>query len=88
MSALIVALKGIVLLLWAGAFLTLARPFASPWHEILVALLVFGLPAHVVETWLFARSRGGLANVARADIVQIMVFGAPHLAAIKQRSAA
>jgi uncharacterized protein YhhL (DUF1145 family) len=86
MSALISFAKGTVLLLWAGAFVTLARPFPSPLHEILVVLLVLGLPAHVLETWLFARSRGGLAKVRRMDVVQIMIFGAPHLAAIRQRT--
>jgi uncharacterized protein YhhL (DUF1145 family) len=86
MSALIVALKGIVLLLWAGSFVTLVRPFASPVHEILVVLLVVGLPAHVLETWLYARKHGGVRHIRRTDIAQIMIFGAPHLAAIKLRS--
>jgi uncharacterized protein YhhL (DUF1145 family) len=86
MSALIFVLKGIVLLLWAGSFVTLVRPFASPVHEILVVLLVVGLPAHVVETWLFARKHGGVRSISRADVVQIMIFGAPHLAAIKLRN--
>lgn len=85
-SILLSVAKAIVLGLWACGIVTLVRPLSSPFHEIFVAVLVIGVAAHLVEAWLFARKRGGWRNVAKSDLVQILIFGGVQLAAIAVRT--
>jgi uncharacterized protein YhhL (DUF1145 family) len=84
MSTVVNVAKVVVLALWAGGLLALFDALSKPFDRAFLIVLMVGIPAHLVEAALFARRRG-LGRVRGVDLVNILVFGGPHLMAIKLR---